>query len=90
MITLSFRIKTDKERLSIRTVKKLIEHIRREFGLVEWDLKHRSKEGNIILFFEDENYYKNFLDKFNIQINSSFQTNIGMKGVILFDLKIVE
>lgn len=90
MITLSFRIKTDKERLSIRTVKKLIEHIRREFGPVEWDSKDRSKESAVILFFEDENYYKNFLDKFNIQINSSFQTNIGMKGVILFDLKIIE
>ena len=87
MILLQFKIKSESDRVSISQIKKVIEQIRRMFGPVPHDYKYRSKETLTQLFFQDEKNYKNFLDRFKIQINPTFQTNVGMKGMILFEFQ---
>ena len=83
MILLQFKIESESKRISISQIKKVVEYIRYEFGPIPNEYKHRSKQATMQLFFQDEEKYKKFLDRFKIKVDPAFQTNIGMKGIIL-------
>lgn len=86
-IILSFTIQSERERLSIMQIKNVLKQIHYICGPIPYVYKHRSKKGEIQLFFRDETFYKNFLDRLRIIPNNSFKTNIGIKDIILFEFK---